>query len=148
MSDFGGESPTPESVRKPTAKLVRKPIMSEGRKDDQDKDPWHLLPWDAVRAIVKILAFGADKYAPRNWEGGMAWSRPYSAAIRHLSAWWEGEDADPESGYSHLWHAGCCLLFLIAYEMRHVGTDDRPWTLRNKSWAEAAVRAQEREEGR
>src|SRR5262249_15288839 len=33
-----------------------------GRKDDQDKDPWGLAPWDAFRAIVKVLRFGADKY--------------------------------------------------------------------------------------
>jgi hypothetical protein len=75
---------------------------SEGRKDDSGKDPWHLLPWDAVRAIVKVLAFGTDKYTPRNWERGMAWSRPYAGLMRHMTAWWEGEGADPETGYSHL----------------------------------------------
>lgn len=112
--------------------------MSEGRKDDQNKAPWHLAPWDAFGAIVKVLAFGADKYAPRNWESGMAWSRPFSALQRHMTAWWEGEGEDPETGYSHLWHAGCCIVFLIAFEMRRVGTDDRPSTIRDKSWAEAA----------
>jgi hypothetical protein len=98
----------------------------EGRKDDGGKDPWHLMPWDAARAIVKVLAFGAGKYNERNWEKGMAWSRCYSALIRHLTAWWEGEHTDPETGYSHLWHAGCCVVFLIAYEERGVGVDDRP----------------------
>jgi hypothetical protein len=100
--------------------------LTEGRKDDQGKDPWHLAPWDAFRAIITVLRFGAKKYAPRNWENGMAWSRPFSALIRHLTAWWTGERADPETGYSHLWHAGCCIVFLIAFEIRGVGTDDRP----------------------
>ena len=99
---------------------------SEGRKDYKGKDPWHLAPWDAFRAIIKVLRFGAEKYAARNWEKGMAWSRPYGALIRHLTSWWEGEKADPETGYSHLWHAGCCVVFLIAYEIRGVGEDDRP----------------------
>ena len=99
---------------------------SEGRKDDKGKDPWHLAPWDAFRAIIKVLRFGAEKYAARNWEKGMAWSRPYGALIRHLTSWWEGEAADPETGYSHLWHAGCCVVFLIAYEIRGIGEDDRP----------------------
>lgn len=99
---------------------------TEGRKDDGGKDPWHLVPWDATRAIVKVLAFGAGKYSERNWEKGMAWSRCYSALLRHLTAWWEGEKADKETGYSHLWHAGCCVVFLIAYEIRGVGVDDRP----------------------
>lgn len=100
--------------------------MSQGRKDDSGKEPWHLAPWDAFRAIVCVLRFGADKYAPRNWEKGMAWSRPHDALIRHVTAWWERDPADPESGMSHLWHAGCCIVFLIAYEMRGIGTDDRP----------------------
>ena len=97
-----------------------------GRKDDGGKDPWHLLPWDAVRGIVKVLRFGADKYQPRNWEKGMDWSRCYSACIRHLTAWFHGEPKDADTGYSHLWHAGCCILFLIAYEIRGSGNDDRP----------------------
>jgi hypothetical protein len=102
--------------------------MSEARKDDGGKAPWHLLPVDAVRGIVAVLGFGAAKYGERNWEAGMAWSRPYAALQRHMTAWFEGEAKDPETGMSHLWHAGCCCLFLIAYEMRGIGTDDRPKT--------------------
>lgn len=95
-------------------------------KFDDGKDPWHLVPWDAVKGIVKVLGFGARKYSERNWEKGMDWSRCYGALTRHLTAWWQGEDKDSETGYSHLWHAGCSLFFLIAYEERGVGKDDRP----------------------
>lgn len=100
--------------------------MSGGIKHDTAKDPWHLAPWDSFRAIVKVLAFGATKYSARNWEAGMDWSRCYSATIRHLTAWWNREGPDAETGMSHLWHAGCCIVFLIAYEARGVGKDDRP----------------------
>lgn len=103
--------------------------MSGGRKDDAGKLPWALMPWDAVRCIVKVLQFGAKKYAPRNWELGMDWDRPYEALIRHLTSWWEREAADPETGFSHLWHAGCSIMFLIAYELRGVGRDTRPLPL-------------------
>lgn len=98
----------------------------EGWKDDGGKDPWHLMPWDAARGIVKVLAFGAGKYGDRNWERGMSWSRCFSALIRHSTAWWQGEDRDAETGHSHLWHAGCCIMFLIAFEARGIGVDDRP----------------------
>jgi hypothetical protein len=101
-------------------------MKNTGTKYDQNKDTWHLLPFDAVTGIVKVLAFGAKKYGERNWENGMDWSRPYSALLRHLTAWWEGESTDQETGYSHLWHAGCCIVFLIAFEMRGVGRDNRP----------------------
>lgn len=110
------------------------PPAPEGVKFDTDKDPWHLIPYDAVRGIAKVLAFGAKKYGDRNWELGMGWSRPFAALQRHLAAWWEGEKADPETGMSHLWHAGCCLFFLIAYELRGVGRDDRPARVEQKEW--------------
>ena len=97
-----------------------------GYKLDENKLPWHLLPPDAVEEIVKVLQFGASKYSDRNWEGGMAWHRPFSALMRHMWAWWRREEADTETGLSHLAHAGCCILFLIAYEKRVIGKDDRP----------------------
>jgi hypothetical protein len=100
--------------------------LEEGMKFDSGKDPWHLAPWDAFRAIVKVLEFGANKYEARNWEKGMDWSRPYAALMRHMTAWWEGEEKDQETGYSHLWHAGCCMVFLISFEIRRTGNDDRP----------------------
>ncbi|MDP0925705.1 DUF5664 domain-containing protein [Paracoccus onubensis] len=112
--------------------------MSEGRKDDGEKLPMHLLPPELLTSVASILDFGAQKYAPRNWERGMAWSRVYSALLRHMLAWWDGEDTDRETGKSHLWHAGCCVAFLIAYEARGTGEDDRP----------GAVMALEREAGK
>lgn len=100
--------------------------LAEGTKFDGGKDPWHLAPWDAFRAIVKVLLYGVKKYEARNWEKGMAWSRCYGAAMRHATAWWDGEDNDPETGMSHLWHWGCCVCFLISFELRGIGKDDRP----------------------
>lgn len=97
-----------------------------GVKFDQEKLRWELVPYDAVEEVVKVLTFGAKKYAPRNWERGMDWSRVYAALIRHMTSWFHGQDTDPETGISHLAHAGCCLMFLIAYEKRGTGNDDRP----------------------
>lgn len=99
--------------------------MNEGRKDDQDKDMWELLPPDALMEVTKVFTFGAKKYGVRNWELGMGWGRVFGAACRHLWAFWRGEENDPETGYSHLAHAGCCILFLLAYQLRKVGKDDR-----------------------
>jgi hypothetical protein len=101
-------------------------IKAEGRKDDGEKPRYDLIPPEAVDGLARVLTFGAAKYAPRNWELGMSWGRVFAAAMRHLWAWWRGEAKDPETGMSHLWHAQCCLAFLIAYEARQTGTDDRP----------------------
>lgn len=103
----------------------------EGRKDDAGKAPYHLIAPELLEQVAEVLAFGQKKYTPRNWEGGMAWHRPFAAAMRHLWAWWRGEQDDPETGLSHLAHAACCVMFLMAYNSRQIGEDDRPTPLDN-----------------
>lgn len=115
-------------------------LQSEGVKYDTGKVRMELFPPEAMVAISQILTFGAQKYADRNWEQGMSWSRVYGALLRHLMAWWGAKirgqsglttisflfgECDPETGHSHLWHAGACMVFLITYEMRGIGVDDR-----------------------
>jgi len=89
----------------------------EGRKYDQGKPDYTLLPWEAVEEVVRVLDFGAKKYARDNWRYvDNAETRYLAAAIRHLAAHARGEVADAETGISHLAHAGCCVLFLLALE--------------------------------
>lgn len=99
-----------------------------GRKESQGlkKAPWHLLPYDAVYQVVQVLWHGAEKYGERNWEQGMPYSDLFGGVMRHLTAWWAKEDHDPETGYSHLAHAVAGILFLLAYQTRGKGKDDRP----------------------
>lgn len=94
-------------------------------KADGGKARMDLLPQPALEGTAEVLAFGASKYADHNWRKGFAWSRIYGAALRHLTAWAEGEDLDPESGLSHLDHAACCVMFLQTYVRTGTGTDDR-----------------------
>lgn len=99
----------------------------EGIKFDEDKPRYELLTTEFLEGISYVLTFGAKKYAPRNWEKCICYSRIFGALMRHLWAWWRGYDVDPETGLSHLWHAGCCLMFLITYEERkNANLDDRP----------------------
>ena len=106
--------------------MSKKDKKTEGVKYDQHKIRWDLVPFDAVNEIAKVLTFGAAKYDARNWEKGMNWSRVFGAVQRHLTRWFHGQDKDRETGLTHLAHAGCCIFFLLAWEMRKVGTDDRP----------------------
>jgi hypothetical protein len=86
----------------------------DGSKHDQAKERWDLLPTEAVRQVVKVLGYGARVYAVDNWKVVPdARRRYYAAALRHLTAWWEGEKVDNESGLPHLAHAACCVLFLL-----------------------------------
>ena len=70
-------------------------------------------------AICKVLTYGADKYEEDdNWKKVKdSKKRYYNALNRHIDAWWQGESLDPETGFHHLAHAGCCLLFLLWFEL-------------------------------
>jgi hypothetical protein len=99
--------------------------MTGGVKHDTGKSRWELLPFDSIEEIAKVLDFGAKKYGDRNWELGFNWTRLVGSLLRHVSAWAMGQDKDPETGLSHLAHAGCNLLFLLTFELRSIGKDDR-----------------------
>lgn len=101
-------------------------LTKMGVKFDEGKARYDLIPPEGPRGVAAVLEYGARKYAARNWEQGMEWSRPFAAIHRHLASWWEGEDCDPDTGYSHLWHVATNVFFLIAFEARGKGTDDRP----------------------
>ena len=96
-----------------------------GKKFDDGKVRLDLIPEESLWQIGKVMTHGASKYGDHNWRKGMSWSRLYAAARRHMSAMWQGEDFDPESGLLHLAHAGCCVLMLLAYQVCRLGTDDR-----------------------
>lgn len=122
-----------EVVLTSPARDVKSKYVSEwigGFKADDGKLPWHLLPYDAIEGVVKVLQYGALKYKPRNWERGMDFSRLFSALQRHLTAWFQKREfLDPESKLPHLDHALCCLLFLSALTKRNwisLHHDDRP----------------------
>ena len=87
-------------------------------KFDGGKLMWDLLMWNAVQEIVRILTFGAEKYGAYSWkEVEDARSRYDAALLRHITAWYMGEEIDPESGRHHLAHAGCNLLFLLSNDL-------------------------------
>lgn len=95
-----------------------------GLRYDDGKIRMELLPFDALRSVAEVLTVGAKKYAPRNWERGMLWSKCVGCLMRHLVSRMMGERLDKESGLPHLAHVAVNALFLLTYELRGAGTDD------------------------
>lgn len=89
-----------------------------------------LLPWDALAEVAEHYGRGAKsgggKYDDRNWERGYAWSLSFAALHRHLAAFWNGEDIDPDSGSPHLAAVVFHALALLAFARRFPEHDDRP----------------------
>lgn len=93
---------------------------------DSGKAPLASLPPAGIRAVALVQAYGKTKYGDdENYRKGMEAKRQMSCALRHIYAWLDGEDLDPESLQSHLAHGACRLLFAI--QNIHDGTliDDR-----------------------
>lgn len=127
MQDFKTVFPPVDTASIPdeTVKKSKEQLNGSALKFDQDKLPLHLLSTEALNQTAAVLKFGAQKYAEHNWRKGFTWSRPLSAALRHITAFNNGEDKDPESGLSHLAHAMCCIMFLLEFEKTHPELDDR-----------------------
>lgn len=87
--------------------------MPRGLKYDTGKLRFSLIPPETTRALAQVLTFGAEKYAPNNWqlvENGQ--ERYLDALYRHLEAHRLGEYLDPESGLPHLSHVLTNAAFL------------------------------------
>jgi hypothetical protein len=70
---------------------------------------------------------GARKYGRHNYRvAGVRVSVYYDACKRHLDAFWEGQDIDPDSGIHHLAKAIACLTVVRDCIMRGNVVDDRP----------------------
>lgn len=112
-SDYGVDAPPP--------------LPNAAIKHDSGKPRIGLFPSEALDGAAAVLTYGATKYPAHNWReaGGLAWSRVYDAAMRHMLAFNRGEDLDPESGLPHIDHALCCMAFLSTYQKTATGTDDR-----------------------
>ena len=97
-----------------------------GVKYDSGKPRFDLIPAVPLETLAKIYTMGAEKYADRNWEKGIRYSRIYAAVMRHLNKYWSSENLDPESGLPHLAHAAWGLLALLEFDATHPELDDRP----------------------
>ena len=94
-----------------------KPNDQGGIKYDGEKPDYSLVPFKSMDEVVKVLTYGAAKYDRFNWEK-VEPRRYQAAALRHISAYMQGEKIDPESGINHLAHAVCSLLFLTDFDLR------------------------------
>lgn len=88
-----------------------------------------LIPYDVLRELAEHFGRGALKYEDDNWRRGYSWRLSYAALMRHLTAWWEGEDIDEETGTSHLVAVAWHTFVLRWFQMHGKGRDDRPFKM-------------------
>lgn len=108
-------------------KMVNDPQESttEGIKRDINKPRMDLLPPEGLVRVAEVMGYGAAKYGDHNYRMGMRHGRLIAAAMRHITAYNNGEDRDPETGHTHIAHAGACVLMLLQMMADYPERDDR-----------------------
>ena len=96
-----------------------------GARFNAGKLEYHQFPLESIEGVLKVLMYGAKKYAPGNYLKGQPWTAPFNSMMRHIAAWQRGEELDGESGLPHLDHAMCNLMFLSIYRDVYPEGDDR-----------------------
>jgi len=105
------------SYKKEIVKEEDSTEMEGGPKFFEGKPEWAVLPWRELEEVVRVFEEGAapEKYgAPFTYRKGIMFSKLFSAAIRHLLAWWRGRDCDQKTENSHLAHACANCLMLMS----------------------------------
>lgn len=96
---------------------------------DADKPRIDLIDPGFLLRLGDHYGVGARKYAERNWQKGMSFSRCYASAQRHMLAFWSGEDDDPETGSPHViaaaWNMAALDYYMADADLRKK-FDDRP----------------------
>lgn len=79
---------------------------SSGAQREKLNSPrYDLMPARLVNDYYGSVAeHGLNKYAPRNWEKGLPQSQIAASLQRHLWAYMEGENLDPDSKLPHVGH--------------------------------------------
>lgn len=108
--DYVNEHPVHGDAAVEAHAKASNPKLAAGNK----KVPLHLVPLSAMAYTAQGLAEGAKKYGAFNYRDTDVESQVYiGAALRHIMAFSDGEDIDPESGNPHLAHAMASLAILI-----------------------------------
>ena len=90
------------------------------------KLPIHLWPNTATAMGCIGMLNGMLKYGRSNFRNsGIRASIYVDAAKRHIDAWFEGEEVDPDDGVPHLSAALACLAIIVDSNAAGLLTDDR-----------------------
>lgn len=93
------------------------------------KLPVHLVPPSLVLEAALNMGDGGEKYGPYNYRASKVEAMTYVGAIqRHLFAYLDGEDVDPESkrGATHLGAIAACVAILTDARNKGMLIDNRP----------------------
>jgi hypothetical protein len=130
---FAPELPVPYELTEAVTEPALEPATSTAP-DDNPKTRFGLrkpamssVPPAALIHLMGAMADGRRKYGLMNWrEKNVSSTIYYDAAMRHLMAWFDGEQTASDSKVHHLGHAMACMAIILDAEAQGTLNDDRP----------------------
>lgn len=78
---------------------------------NEGKLKWSYVHYASLEPMIRVMEFGAKKYAPKNWQNPMNTTDILESMQRHLAALMDGEEFDKESGLPHMGHIQANAMF-------------------------------------
>lgn len=111
LGQLKGDKPIDANVK--TLAAIGKPVTSS-------------IPPVALLALGTAMQDGVSKYGLFNWrETAVTSTVFYDAMMRHLIAWYSGEDFAPDSGIHHLAHLMAGAAIILDADLHKVLNDNR-----------------------
>ena len=126
VNRIGGEVPSGWTPR------VTENKMEQGGVNPKDalgsaKNPHGCVSRAVLAEVGLAMMEGSRKYGRHNYRVSPVRAEVYNDACnRHVDAWWEGEDIDPDSGLHHLSKAIASLFVIRDAIIQGCWYDDRP----------------------
>lgn len=73
------------------------------RDSAEGKPRMSLVPHGALKSVMMRYLDGAEAYGENNWKKGMKNSVLYDSAMRHMMAYWTGDESEDHLGAA-LWN--------------------------------------------
>jgi len=90
------------------------------RDSGEGKSRMSLVPHKALHDVMQRYLAGAEAYGENNWKLGMKNSVLYDSAMRHMMAYWTGDESEDHLGAA-LWN----VMGLIDNQDKRPAMDDR-----------------------
>lgn len=100
-------------------------LENNAAKNDLEKPDLSHVPVEFLNAVAQAFMVGEKKYGRYNYYKGHKASQLIAAAMRHLTAWMNGEENDPVDGQPHLGSVGACVAMLLKQQKLGTLIDNR-----------------------
>lgn len=111
----------------------------KGLRYNDGKPKWSLVHFKSLEPLVRVLEFGALKYAPYNWQKGLDKVEILESLQRHLVDLIDaetsknmGEKYDKDSNLHHIGHIMCNAMFYSYFENLDFENNKNGWNMKKK----------------